>query len=319
MAVKGTGAVVAIGKESTWGTAVADTMLLNFSSESIKLNGKKVEEDNLLASKAASGYDLMTLNVSGDISGILKPENAGFLMKAALGGPDTVTVVSATQQHSIIAAAANGVIPSYTLFVNRKVATKKYSGCKIDSLKISAKAGDFVKFTASFKGKDEAAGSIVTTTPPSLKAYKLINGTLTLGATALDFTGCDLGINNNLDDGVQTNTSGVYATEPVHSTRKITLDIDMPYDANSEAIRETNFKTQALLATAVLHLESPSIITAALVYRMDVTLANVAVLDAVPNVSGKDVISITLKCEATVVGAAEPITAVIYDAQAAAY
>jgi hypothetical protein len=319
MAQMGTGAQVAIGKESAWGTPVADTVLLNFTSESIALNAKKQEEESLLATKAKAALDLVGLGVSGDVSLILKPENAGFIMKAALGGTDTVTNPSGQQLHTIIAQTASVVLPSYTVFVNRKQAVKKYSGMKVDTLKLSAKVGDYVRAVLGFIGKDEATGTITTTTVPSLKSYKMIGGTFTLGATALDITSFALDYANNHDGGIQTNTSGLYSSEPLHSARKIAFTIDMPYDANSESIRETNFKTEALLATAVFHLESPSLITGSYKYRMDLTLNNVAITEAKMNVGGPGLITISITGEATAVGATEPISAAIYDATSGAY
>jgi hypothetical protein len=319
----GVGSKLAIGKESAWGTPVADTMLINFTSESLAPTISKVEEENLLASKAAAAYDLMGIKIAGDFAAILKPENAGFLLKAALGGTDTVTPnfggVTGQAQHSIVAQTPSGVNPSYTIFVDRKQAIKKFSGCKVENLKISAKAGDYVRATVSIKGKDEAAGTIATSAVPSLKAYKFIGGTLSLGGTAVDITSVDLDYTNGLDEGVQTNTSGTYSSEPVHGKRKIALNIEMPYDTNSESIRNTNYLTEAVLSTAVLHLESPSIITGASKYRMDLTLANVAVLESKVNVGGSGIITMSIKGEATAVGATEPITAVIYDGTATAY
>lgn len=319
MAYTGTGAQVAIGKESVWGTAVPDTLLVPFLSESIKLTAKKVEEDNLLATKAAAAYDLMALTVAGDVTGVLKPEIAGFLIKAALGSTDTVTNPTGTYCHTMVAQTAAGAIPSYTVFVNRKAAIKKYSGCKIDTLKLSAKVGDYVKFTATFKGKDEATATIATSTNPSLKSYKFIGATITVGGTAFDVTGFDLTINNQLADGVQLNTSGLYVSEPVHTSRKIQVSVDMPYDANSEAMREANFKAETVVSSIVLHLESPAIIATTYKYRMDITLNNVAILDAASNVGGKDVITMSWNGEATAVGATEPISIAVYDGTATAY
>jgi hypothetical protein len=319
----GSGARLAIGKESVWGTPVADTMLINYGSESLAPAVKKTEEESLLAAKAAAGYDLMGINVAGDFSGILKPENAGFIIKAALGGTDTNVPnhggVTGQTQHTIIGAAANGVFPSYTLIVDRKAAIKRYSGCKVDNLKITAKSGDYVRFTVTVKGKDESTGTIATAVPPTKKAYKMIGATLNLGASAMEITSVELDYQNQMDDGVQTNVTGVYMSEPLHAQRKIGLTIEVPYDAASEAIRTTNFLTEAVLATAVLHLESPEIITAASKFRADITLANVAILEAKVNIGGPGVIMMSIKAEATAVGATEPISAVIYDNVATAY
>jgi hypothetical protein len=315
----GTGARCAIGKESVWGTPVADTLLFNFNSESIDLKIGKVKEDNLLASKSKAALDLMGLSVAGDVSMILKPENAGFIMRAALGGADTVTNPTSTYKHSMVAAAAGAAFPSYTVFLDRKQAIKKFSGMKVSALKLNAKVNDYVRATLSFKGKDEATGTITTSTVPSLKSYKMIGATVTAGGQALDVTAVELGIDNALDDGIQTNVSGLYKTEPLHSERSITCVIDMPYDANSETIRETNLKTETLLSTVVIHLESPSIITAALKYRMDITLNNVAVTSEPVNVGGAGLITTRITVEATSVGATEPIAVDVYDNTSGAY
>ncbi len=317
----GAGSRVAIGKEGsgTWGTPVADTMLINFSSESMAPELTKTEEENLLAGYGPAAFDLMAFKAGGDISAVLKPENAGYLMYAAMGGTDTVTAPSGQQMHSMVMQTAAGSLRSFTIYVDRKQAIKKYSGCKMSSLKISAKAGDYVKVTTSWKGKDEATGTIATSTIPSLKAYKFIGATVTAGGTALDVTGFDLTYDNQLEDGPQTNTSGLYASEPAHGKRKITLTIEMPYDTNSESIYTTNYITDTVLSSIVLHLESPSIIATTYKYRMDLTLNNVAVTAQAHNIGSAGIITTSITGEATEVGATKPMTAVIYDATATAY
>ncbi len=315
----GAGARVAIGKESVWGTPVADTMLINFSSESMAPEITKTEEESLLAGYGPAAFDLMSFKASGDISAVLKPENAGYLMYAAMGGTDTVTAPSGQQMHSLVMQTASAALRSFTIYVDRKQAIKKYSGCKLATLKISAKAGDYVKVTMSWKGKDEASGTIATSAVPSLKAYKFIGATVTAGGTALDVTGFELTYDNNLEEGPQTNTSGLYATEPAHGKRKITLTIDMPYETNAETIYATNFLTEAVLSSIVLHLESPSIIATTYKYRMDITLNNVAITAQKHNVGAAGIITTSITGEATEVGATKPMTAVIYDATATAY
>jgi hypothetical protein len=317
----GAGTRVAIGKEAAgaWGTPVADTMLINYSSESMAPELTKTEEESLLAGYGPAAFDLMSFKAGGDISAVLKPENAGLLMYAAMGGTDTVAVVTGQQQHSIVMQTASAALRSFTLYVDRKQAVKRYSGCKMSSLKISAKAGDYVKFTATWKGKDEASGSITTSTVPSLKAYKFIGATVTAGGTSLEVTGFDFTYDNMLEDGPQTSVSGLYASEPEHGKRKITVTIEMPYNANAETIYTTNYITEAVLSTVVLHLESPSIIATTYKYRMDITLNNVAVTAQSHNIGSAGIIMTSITGEATEVGATKPMTAVIYDATATAY
>jgi hypothetical protein len=315
----GSGCVLAIGKEASWGTSHVDTLLVDFLSESIDAKPNKVKADTLVASKAKSALNLMGFTVGGDTPFVLRPEFAGYIFEAALGGTDTVTNPASTYCHTIVAAAAGATFPSYTLFVNRKQAIKKFTGSKVATLKITGKVGDYVRGVATWKCKDEATGTIATSTPASLAHYKFIGATVTAGAQALDVSGVEITIDNGMDDGIQLNTSGLYRSEPLHSERSITVKIDMPYDANSETIRETNLKAETLLSTLVIHLESPAIITAALKYRMDITLNNVAVTSEPVNIGGPGLITCSIQCEATAVGATEPISVAIYDATSGAY
>lgn len=316
----GAGARFAIGKESAWGTPVADTMLVNFGSESLAPEVTKTEEESVLAALAAAGYDLQTLKVSGDVAFILKPENAGFVMKAALGGTDTLVLVTGQQQHTIAPAAAAGSMPSYTVLIDRKQVIKQYSGVKVDSLKLEAKAGDYVRATLTLKGKDEAVvASIATLVPPSLKAYKFVGATVVAGGVSLEVTGITFDYANQLEDGPQTSGTGVYLSEPIHGKRKASVTLELPYGSAAEAIQVTNLLTDTVLSSVVLHFESPALIATTYKYRMDITLNNVAVLGCKTNVGDTGVLMTTINGEATEVGATAPISVVVYDATAVAY
>lgn len=316
----GAGAKFAIGKESAWGTPVADTMLVNFGSETLAPEVTKTEEESVLAALAAAGYDLQTLKAAGDVSFILKPENAGFILKAALGGTDTVAAVTGQQQHTIAPVAASGSLPSYTIYVDRKQVIKRYSGAKVASLKLEAKAGDYVRATLTLKAKDESvAASIVTTVPPSLKAYKFVGATVTAGGTSLEVTGITIDYDNLLEDGPQTSGTGVYLSEPIHGKRKASVTLELPYGTAAEAIQVTNLLTDTVLSSVVLHFESPALIATTYKYRMDITLNNVAVLGCKTNVGDTSVLKTTINGEATEVGSTEPISVVVYDNTATAY
>jgi len=143
MAVTGSGATLQIGKESAWGTAVAGAKIIDFTSESIKLAPDKKVQDSLIASKAAPAKDLMGLLAQGDTAFVLRPEYAGFLFKAMLGGTDTVsanTPVTDAHTHTIPLADANGVLPSYTLIIDRKAAVRSQAGLLMPRLAIMSKA-----------------------------------------------------------------------------------------------------------------------------------------------------------------------------------
>lgn len=319
----GSGSSLQAGKESTWGTAVASTFPINFTSESIVLKADKKADESLLASKAAMASDLMRLSVDGSFSFVLRPEFAGQLFKMALGGTDTVSqnvgAVTGYHKHSIVLADANGAFPSYTFIVDRKVAVKKYAGGKVESLSLECKAGDYVKGTVNIKAKDETSGSLTAGLTFSKNSFKTIGATLVVGGVTHDVNNATFTLANNLQESEQTYGLGLYNPEPLHSTRDITIDFDIPYSTAIDTLKDTYLLTNDLANTAVLTLLSPSMVTGTSPYKVVLTLNNVSVTDVSYNVSSTGVISAKVSAKALAIGSTEPLTAEIYDGTTAAY
>jgi len=321
MAVTGSGASLQIGKESTWGTAVAGAKIIDFTSESIKLSPDKKVQDSLIASKAAPAKDLMGLLAQGDTAFVLRPEYAGFLFKAMLGGADTVsanTPVTGAHTHTIPLADANGVLPSYTLIIDRKAAVKKYAGCKVSSWSLDAKVGDYVKGSISWMGKDESAGSLAVLSPLALQAFKVVSATCTIGGTSYDVKSVSLKGDNKLEDVGQTFASGLYHLEPVHGMRELTVDIEMNYDSAVETLHDNYSITGTVINSIVIVLKSPSIVTGSTQYQLTLTINNVSAT-VERGISGTGLVTAKLSGSPTSVGATEPVTAAIVDATATAY
>ena len=321
MAVTGSGAALQIGKESTWGTAVAGAKVIDFTSESIKLAPDKKVQDSLIASKAAPAKDLMGLLAQGDTAFVLRPEYAGFLFKAMLGGVDTVSAnapVTGAHTHTIPLADANGVLPSYTLIIDRKAAVKKYAGCKVASWSLDAKVGDYVKGSISWMGKDESAGSLAVLSPLALQAFKVVSATCTIGGTSYDVKSVSLKGDNKLEDVGQTFASGLYHLEPVHGMRKLTVDVEMNYDSAVETLHDNYSITGTVINSIVIVLKSPSIVTGSTQYQLTLTINNVSAT-VERGISGTGLVTAKLSGSPTSVGATEPVTAAIVDATATAY
>jgi len=321
MADVGSGAQLQIGKETTWGTAVAGAKIINFTSESIKVNADKKTEDTLIASTAPSGKDLMKLEVSGDFSGILRPEFAGYLLRLAFGGSDTKTdnsPVTGAYTHSIPLVGASGTLPSFTAIIDRKVAVKKYSGCKIDSFSLEGAAADYVKFTVSVKGKDEATGTLASLSALALQSFKTVGASLTIGGTTYDAKSVKFNLKNNLQDVGQTYSSGVYVLEPIHGQREATVDIDLNYGSDTETLFDTNYVTDTK-AAIVWTLKSPSMVTGSTNYTVTITMNNVAITSVERNVNGAGVLTATVSGQALSIGSTEPVVATVIDATSTVY
>jgi hypothetical protein len=322
MAYTGTGASLQVGKEASWGSAAAGAKNANMLSESIKLNATKTVEDTLIAAKAPSAKLLMGLDVSGDFSGILKPENAGYLLHLALGGTDTVGTgvpVASAYTHTIVAQAAGTALPSFTTIVDRRVSIKKYSGCKMQSFRLEGAVADYVRYTASILAKDESSGSLAGLSALALKSFKTVTATLHIAGTEIAAKKVTLNIGNMLEDTGQTYGSGLYKGEPIHGTREITVDVELNYETVVDTIDATNYQTDTVAATVIWVLESPSMVVGTTPYRVTVTLNNVAIDGIERNVSGAAIIPARITGTATAVSTTEPISVAVIDATSTAY
>ena len=304
----GSGSTLQMGKEATYGTLAEMTDLVNFTSESLTLNVTKSDEGNLLASKTAMTRDLMSIDVDGSISFILRPEFAGTLIQAAFGGADTVTQDGEFYNHSIKLCAPNVELPSLSITVDRKAAVKAYTGCVISTFNLECAAGDYVKGSFDINGYNEVAGTI----DPSLASYTIpsyrcVSATFSVGGTTYDVSNVTLSLDNGLEDAPRTYSTGLYSGEPKHGTRQLSVNFDIPYAANVETLKSTYLTTETN-ASLVLMFESSTS-----GYRITTSIPNVAITEVSANVTGTGVISANVAGEALSVGSTEPVTVVIRD------
>jgi hypothetical protein len=325
--INGVGTSLGIGKEASWGTTNTGneaTKLLNFISESMKLAVERKEEESLLAATAAGAQDIMGHKVSGDFSVIAKPDELGYLFAWAFGsetvGATDDAYATGSRKHTFVPCSATDSLPSCTLHVDRKIAIKEYTGCKVSSLKLDAKSGDYLRATVSLKGKAEATGEFATGLSASqLKAFKFLNGTCSIdGAPNTNITGVSLSYDNKLDDGDITLGSGLYSTEPEHSLRDIQVTLDTFYDDTTEGIREDNYKVGATASIAFTFI-SPSEIASGKPYKFTVTIPNVDVTAADANIGGRDKVKVSLTGKALAIGSTSPITVEYWDIETDAY
>lgn len=310
----GTGSTIQFGKETTFGTAATMTDLVNFTSESINTTVDKGDEGSLLASKTATNRDLMAINVGGSISYILRPEFAGLLFHAALGGADSVTTAgTGLYKHTMTLAGVNSDLPSLTITVDRKAACRAYTGCSISSLSLEAAAGDYVKGSFDIVGHSEAAGTLASLSAYTVPSYRCTSATFSFGGSSLDISNCSITVDNALENAPRTYASGLYAGQPQHGKRSITVSFEIPYSSAIETLRNTYLTTETNAAVILTFASSNSD------YTCTVKIPNVAINSVENNVSGAGVITASIAGEALSVGSTEPITVEIVDENSGEY
>jgi hypothetical protein len=306
----GTGSRLQIGKEASFAQAASPTTLVDLTSESIKVAVEKGDEGSLLGSKTASSRDLLAVTVEGSVSFILRPESAGLILHATLGGDDTCSQVgdSDSYTHTMGLCDVNEALPSLTIAVDRKAAIKRYVGCTISALSLDCAAGDYVKGSIDLKGTTEESGTIDEALKSfSIPSYRCTNATFTVNGSTYDITSASLKIDNTLESSPRTYASGLYAGQPQHGKRVVTINFEIPYSTEVESLK-SGYLTSEENASVELTFSSP---TAG--HSITVTLSHVAISEVDANVGGTGILSSTVAGEALSVGTDEPITIVITD------
>jgi hypothetical protein len=306
----GTGSRLQAGKESSFAQAASPTMLVDLTSESIKVAVEKGDEGSLLGSKTATNRDLLAVTVEGSVSFILRPESAGLILHAALGGDDTCSQVgdSDAYTHTMGLCDVHEVLPSLTLAIDRKAAIKRYAGCTISALSLDCAAGDYVKGSIDLKGTTEESGTIdAALSGFTIPSYRCTNAIFTVNGSSYDIASASLKIDNALESAPRTYASGLYAGQPQHGKRSVTINFEIPYSAEVETLKSSYLISEEH-ASVQLTFSSPKE-----GHSITITLSHVAIGEVDANIGGTGILSSTVAGEALSVGETEPITIVITD------
>lgn len=305
----GTGASVQIGKEAVFNTPVTPDTLVDITSEGVKVAVEKGDEGSLLASKTVASRDLLSITVSGSLSFILKPEFAGLLFHLALGGDDEVSQdENGNSVHRITLCGANEDLPSATLVIDRKVAVKKYSGVTISSLSIDAAAGDYVKGSVELQGVKEEAGALNTAVKSfTVPSYRCTQAVFRIGDEVFDISSCSLKLDNALEAAPKTYASGLYAGQPQHGRRSVTITFEIPYKENIETLKDEYLTTEKNASVELLFTSSNA------EYSIKTIIPNLSINDVSANVGGTGILTASVSGEALSIGDTEPVTVEITD------
>lgn len=320
--ISGQDAKLQVGKETTWGTGVAPTVQVDFTSESLKYLMDYIEDDSLVGGKTISRMDLSGKKVEGDIALVVRPDTVGMLLKAALGAEAAPAHISSgvySHVFSMIPGGTSGSLPKLTVVVDRKVAVFGYVSCKVNQMTLEAKVKNYLRMTLGMRGHSEQSDALESLTASTLRAFQFVDGNVTInGSEYDDVEGVKLTVDNDLEDDLFTMSGSVTMQEIEPQNRKITADIDVLYSSTTDATR-TSAYLAASTVTVVLNFESTEVAAGALKYRLQVTLNKCYVTGAHPAVASRGRIKQTLSVRATEQSSTEPIVVLLVNKAADAY
>ena len=258
-----------VGKEgaSTYGTAATMTHQIKIASEDFKFTPTKKQEGVLTGNIGAGYFQSMGIRTENSLSFLARPDDLGLFLKAAFG-IETVSTVSNSE------ASDNGVsthiftplgnlltdyLPSLTFSFDKKTGIFIYTGCKINALSFSCAQEDFLNIDLDIFGRDELYGSNLSVITPSIRRPFTFNGgkVYLAGVEMADITSVNFSYTNNLENAIQTTSTGLYYKEPQPNLREITIDLEMLYSTEAETWRRDWFKTDDVLSVKLefTHIE----------------------------------------------------------------
>jgi len=177
---------VQIGKESTWGTAVAATKIIPVTADPVFANEYQSVRDSARRGIAAMDYQLLQgaglANIS--LEGPFLPDIAGNLLAGIMGTVSTGTATSGVYPHTITLASS---VPSFTVEDANPVAYREYPGAKVSELRLSFAARDgLLAHQTSMVATPGVSGGTETSglTPETNKPWIGIDTTVSIGGSA---------------------------------------------------------------------------------------------------------------------------------------
>lgn len=318
--------------------------LLAMTGESMTATYNKLQEDTLIGTKTLPDQDLGSVETSGSISSILKPAFVDWLMKATLGELHDTTIDQGATINTYYLAAVDADLPTSEMYLARGTQHFKYDGLTISSATLNCTAQDFVKVDINFNGHQETYISSATDwntaqgrideTYAGLSSYKCTKAKLfhaTAGSDDIgDFTdfdedwdACPTGtvydiesatvtFDNGLENTPATYCSGIYANQPVHGQRSVTIQCSVPYSGYEtdgfEKFRQDYYANEnAGKLALMLVLCSKDMIGSEPKEQVFVVFPNISITEMSANVSGQGLIDGSFTGTALSVGSKEPV------------
>lgn len=248
-----------LGKESTWGSAVAASDYLKFVSEGITEEIEQVIQEALsgIVDEAPSFEGLH--NIAGDISTDVYPNSLGHLLRSAFGAPKT-TQPDATNnptvyQHEFSPSQAEFsdvcALPPYTVEVHRDLAQAfQYAGTVVNDLTLNFGTDNkIMRASAAVIAKKLELISKTTPSFESTAPFLWDDAVISIdGAANNDASTLEFGVNNSLEG--RATLDGTKEISRIKRSGKRTFPVSFTMDLSS--LTEFNrFKGQNEVAASI--------------------------------------------------------------------
>jgi hypothetical protein len=201
---------IGLGKETTWGTAVAPTDFVQGLSEALVGTFDRYDIANITGSLLEPDRIAGVVRVEGELVAPAYPDAVGILANAAFGqGSRTVTIVlsGALWQTAWYPSPSDfgsaSPLPSYTIEVYRDLSpAQRHPGANATALTISAQPNAPLQASARWLARNVSSGTPATATFPTSPSAPFdfsAAQVLIAGAQDIDYEGISITLDNQLE------------------------------------------------------------------------------------------------------------------------
>ena len=228
--------------ETTWGTKVTATSFMEFRSESLKKNIEEEVLESLGTGRSMARRVQKQVTVEGSIMYDLHPVDGIALLKHAMMGSVTSALVgtAAAYMHTFTTGDLSTITQkgiSFEVKPQGDTTTAFYfTGCRVNSMKMSAAINEPIKCELEFVGKDGTTGAFATTTAAysEVPPFLFQDGTFAVGGTTENIISFELTLENNLQSDESARSLGdTTLTNLPPGRRKIMLSITQRFDTTT--------------------------------------------------------------------------------------
>lgn len=321
--IAGNNATMQVGAQSNWSTAVAPTLKVEFTSESLQYMPMYMESDALTGSRTTDRMDISGIKVEGGFDIIVNPDNIGLLLSALLGAESSAAAVdgSAVYDHTFTPMSANvsSSLPKLTVVIDRIVGVLGYVGVKLDSMSLSAQAQDYLRASFTARGYDEASDALESLSASTKRPFQFVDGNLQIDSSDYaDVLSFSLDYANNLENDRFTLNGSNKMQEIEPQKRDITFTLDTLYSTATNTTRTNKFKAGAQAALTLTFTSTEEVLSGKY-YTLTIEAPNCYITEAHPNVSGPDRITMSMSMRAVEEAGVSPITITLRDGRSTKY
>lgn len=313
MTAAGIDAQLGMAPEVTYGTYAAPTRFYEMVSESLKYNIQRIESAGIRTGRRTQHrWKAGTRSVTGDINMELVPQDLGLILAHLLGDP--VTTGSDPYTHTFTGLDTIDD-RSMTIQVGRPdesgtVRAFSYLGCKFTELQIAVKSGEFATSKLSVYGREEVTSETLAsaTYDSELEPFVFTEGSLSVASSVIEVKSADYTINTNL--AVDRHRVGASGGKPKKALVNGLATISGTFVADFESL--TNYNRYVNGTEAELEL----VFNAGADKQLTIT-SNVRFDGETPDVSGMELLELSMPFVATGTSDANVITAVLVNSDSA--